>query len=65
MPVGIGRGLAIRMLSVRSQIRDGTRNRLGVLVNVEALVDRRGNWLNLGAQVALYVVEVEAVIPVD
>lgn len=47
------------------KIRDGSRDRFGVLVNVEALVDTCGDGLDFGAQIALNVVEVEAIVPVD
>ncbi len=47
------------------EVRDGPRNRLGILVHVQALVNGVGNRLDLGAQVALDIVQVEAIVPVD
>lgn len=47
------------------QVGNGARDALGILVNVEALVDASGNRLNLSSKIPLNVVEVEAVFPVD
>lgn len=47
------------------KVRNRSRNRLGVVIYVEAFVDARRNWLNLSAKVPFNVVEVEAIIPVD
>ena len=59
----------LRLLSGRGgvprKVRDGARDGLGVLVDVEALVDAGGDGLNLSAEVALDVVKVEAIVPVN
>ena len=57
--------LLMRLLGNRLEGRDGPRDRLGVLVHIEALVDGLRNGLNLSTKVALNVIEVESVIPVD
>lgn len=44
---------------------DGTGNGLRVVVDVQALVDRRRDGLDLGTQVTLDVVKVEPVFPAD
>jgi len=49
----------------RLEVRDGPRDGLGILVHIKALVDGMRNRLNLSAQVALDVVQVEAIVPVD
>lgn len=49
----------------RFEIGDGTRDSLGILVDVERLVDAGRNGLNLGAKVLLDIVQIEAVVPVD
>jgi len=64
------RGLLLQLLLLgrlvaRAEVRDGARNRLGVFVDVETLVNILGDSLDLRAKVALDVVEVEAVVPVD
>lgn len=47
------------------EVGNGPRDRLGILVNVKALVDGLGNRLDLGAEIPLNVVQVEAVLPAD
>ena len=44
---------------------DWPGNRLGVVIDVEALVNGGRDCLNLGTQVPLNVVKVESVLPVD
>ena len=57
--------LRLLRLGVSLKVRDGTGDGVRVLVNVKALVDARGNGLDLGAEIAFNVVEVEAVVPVN
>jgi hypothetical protein len=47
------------------EVRNGSRNRLGVFVDIETLVDAGGDGVNLGAKISFDVVKVEAVVPVD
>lgn len=71
LPGGLGllrvasKGLHGLAGSLGRQVGNGARNVLGILVNVEALVDAGGNRLNLSSKIPLNVVEVEAVFPVD
>ena len=59
----IWHGLVLR--SHRLEVGDRARNILWVLVDIQALIDRLRDGLNLGAQVPLDVVQVEAIFPVD
>jgi hypothetical protein len=47
------------------EVRNGSRNRLGVFVDIETLVDAGGDGVNLGAKISFDVVKVEAVVPVN
>lgn len=53
------------LLGLRRQARNGPGDALRILVNVEALVDTSGDGLDLGTEIALNVVEIEAILPVD
>lgn len=50
---------------VGGSVRDGTRDALRRLIDVELLLDGLGNRLDLGPKFLLDLVQVEAVIPVD
>jgi hypothetical protein len=47
------------------EVRNGSRNRLGVFIDIETLVDAGGDRVDLGAKISFDVVKVEAVVPVD
>lgn len=53
------------VVGVGLEVGDGARDGLGVLVDVEALVDVDRDGLDFGAEVTLNVVEVEPVIPAN
>lgn len=61
-------GIAILTRSLRlpdGSVGDGTRYSIGVLIDIELLLDDRGNRLNLSTQLLLDAIQVEAIIPVD
>ena len=54
------------LLSVRPHVRGNwARNRLRIVIDIQALVNGCGYGLDLSAQVALNVVQIEPIIPVD
>lgn len=57
--------LTLLLVTSRPEVGNGPRNRLGILVDVETLVNGGRNGLDFSAQVTFNVVEVEPVIPVD
>lgn len=69
LPVAsLHRGLLHRLhglLGLGRQARNGAGNALGVLIDVQALVNASGDGLDLGTEIALNVVEVETILPVD
>ena len=47
------------------EVRDGARDALWILVDVETLVDCRRDGLDFGAEVSFDVVQVESIVPID
>ena len=57
--------LLLLLITRNLEVRDWPRDALGVLIDIEALVDSLGNGLDFRAKVPLDIVQVEAIIPVD
>ena len=53
------------MLAWRRQSVDGARNVFGVVINVKGLVDSSRDGLNFSTKIALDIVQVETIVPVD
>lgn len=53
------------LLSTLGEAGDGSRNGVGVLVDVKALINVRGDGQDFSTQIPFDVIEVEAVFPVD
>lgn len=64
LTVSVARMLGTREHGLR-RIRDGTRDILGRIVDVELLVDDLRDGLNLGTQLLLNLVQIETIFPVD